>query len=264
MTFHASTFDRYLERDSLVHRLDPRVKVVVAIVFIVCVALLPDGAWLLYGVSFMLVVAVALAAKVSPWLVIKRSLLGLPFLLAAVTLLFTVPGEPLWLGPFGLTLTDAGLIRFMSIVARSLISLQMAVLLTSTTTFPDILHALRHLKVPALLVSIIAFMYRYLFVLTEETSRLLRGRLARSAALPGIKPGGGLGWRAAVAGNMVGQLMVRSLDRSDRVYQAMQARGYKGQMLTMRAHKMKSTDWTVLVAGCAVAIALPVIGRMLT
>ncbi|MEZ4518050.1 MAG: cobalt ECF transporter T component CbiQ [Chloroflexota bacterium] len=262
MSFHASTFDRYLAGDSAVHHLDPRVKVVVAVVFIVCITLLPDGAWWLYALSFALVMGATLAAEISPWLIIRRSLVGLPFLLAAVTVLFTIPGNSLWTGPFGLTITDAGAMRFGSIVLRSLISLQTAVLLTATTSFPDILHALRHLKVPDILVSVIAFMYRYLFVLTDEVSRLLRGRAARSAALPGTKSGGNLGWRASVAGNMAGQLMIRSLDRSDRVYQAMLARGYRGQMLTLKPHEMRPLDWTVLVTGCLIAVILPVIGRL--
>lgn len=262
MTFQAAALDRYLARDSAVHRLDPRVKVVVAVTFIVCIAVLPDGAWAFYGLCFLLVMIATVAARLSPWLVIKRSLLGLPFLLAAVSLLFTLPGVALWRGPLGLTITDAGAVRFASIVLRSMVSLQMAVLLTATTPFPDILHALRHLKVPAILVSIIAFMYRYLFVLADEAARLLRGRSARSAALPGHKAGGSLGWRAGVAGSMAGQLLIRSLDRSDRVYQAMQARGYQGQMLTLRPHAMRPVDWAVLVVGCALCVSLPLLARL--
>lgn len=262
MTLHASSFDRYLQRDSPVHSLDPRVKVVTTVLFIVCMAILPDGAWLFYGVAFLLVMAVAVAAHLSPWLVIKRSLIGLPFLLAAVTILFAVPGNPVWRGPWGLAISDAGLVRFASIVFRTMISLQAAVLLTTTTSFPDILHALRHLKVPAILISIIAFMYRYLFVMADEVARLLRGRSSRSAATPGYKSGGSLRWRGAVAGHMVGQMLVRSLDRSDRVYNAMIARGYSGQMLTIQPHAMSRRDWWVLGVACTAVVALPIAARL--
>ncbi len=246
--------DRYLERSSPVHRLDPRVKVVVVPAFIVSVALLPDGAWWALAAAFGLVVLAAILARLSPWQVIRRSLIGLPFLLAAVTLLFTVPGRALWTGPWGMTISDAGLLRFSGIVARSLLSIQAAVLLTATTRFPDILHALRHLRVPAVLVSIIGFMYRYLFVLVEEVERLMRARAARSGRRPGQPGGGSLRWRAAVTGHMAGQLLVRSLDRSDRVYQAMLARGYRGEMLTMTPHVMRPLDWAAL-AGCLAVIA---------
>ena len=259
---NATTFDRYLEGASAVHRLDPRVKVLVALGFILGVALLPDAAWMAYGAAALLIAAATVAARLSPGLVVRRSLLGLPFLLAAVTVLFTVPGQALWSGPWGLALTDAGLMRFGSIVARSLLSIAAAVLLTATTRFPDVLHALRHLRVPAVLVGIIAFMYRYLFVLVEEVQRLLRARAARSARLPGTKGGGSLGWRAAVVGHMAGQLLVRSLDRSDRVYQAMQARGYRGELLTLAPHTMRRRDWLALAVGLAAVGAVLAIGRL--
>lgn len=258
---NANTFDRYLARSSAVHRLDPRVKVVVALAFILSVALLPDAAWVAYGVAFALVMAATVAAHLTPWLVVRRSLVGLPFLLAAVTILF-IPGRAIWTGPWGLEVTDAGLIRFAGILFRSLISLQAAVWLTATTRFPDILHALRHLKVPAIIVSIIAFMYRYLFVLVEEVERLMRARAARSARLPGMRGGGTLGWRAAVAGHMAGQLFVRSLDRSDRVYNAMLARGYRGELLTLAPHAMRPRDWGVLALGLGLVAALQLIARI--
>jgi cobalt/nickel transport system permease protein len=258
---NANSFDRYLARASVVHRLDPRVKVVVALAFIAGVALLPDGAWAVYGAAVGLVLVAAVAARLSPWLVVRRSLVGLPFLLAAVTVLF-IPGRIVVAGPWGLDVSDAGLIRFGSIVGRSLISLSAAVLLTATTRFPDVLHALRHLRVPAVLVAIIAFMYRYLFVLVEEVERLLRARAARSARPVGGGGGGSLGWRAGVAGHMAGQLLLRSLDRSDRVYAAMQARGYRGELLTLAPHAMRAVDWLALGGGLVAVVVLQLLAHM--
>ena len=259
---NANAFDRYLERASAVHRLDPRVKVLITLVFIVAVALLPDGAWAAAGAAALLIAITTAAARLSPGLVLRRSLLGLPFLLAAVTVLFTAPGRPLWQGPWGLAVTDGGVVRFGSIALRSLISLSAAVLLTATTRFPDVLHALRHLRVPAVLVAIIAFMYRYLFVLADEAQRLLRARAARSARLPDASGGGSLAWRAAVVGHMAGQLFVRSLDRSERVYHAMQARGYRGELLTLAPHAMQRRDWLALFMGGAAIASVFVIGRL--
>lgn len=258
---NANSFDRYLARASAVHRLDPRVKVVATLAFILSVALLPDAAWPAYGAALLGVMGVVLAARLSPWLVVRRSLVGLPFLLAAVTVLF-IPGRAVLTGPWGLEITDAGLARFGSILVRSLVSIQAAVWLTATTRFPDILHALRHLKAPAVLVSIIAFMYRYLFVLVEEVERLLRARAARSARLAGTRGGGSLRWRAAVAGHMAGQLFVRSLDRSDRVYHAMLARGYRGELLTLAPHAMRPLDWAALLLSLIFIAVLQLIPRI--
>lgn len=261
---HVNVFDHYQAAPSAVHRLDPRVKVVAAVFLILSNVLLPDGAWLAFALTWLLLIAATTAARILPWRVIRRSFLVLPFLLAAVTVIFTLPGAIVWRGPWGLTATDAGLVRFGSILIRSWISVQAAVLLLMTTRFPDILHALRHLKVPAVLVSIIAFMYRYLFVLVDEATRLLRARAARSARLPGAtQSGGSLLWRARVAGNMVGQLFVRSFERSERVYDAMLARGYRGELLTMNPHVLHGRDWLALSTFLILLLLIQGIGRWL-
>jgi cobalt/nickel transport system permease protein len=182
----------------------------------------------------------------------KRSFIALPFALAAITVLFSIPGKPVTSFQFlmwDLTITDAGLLRFISIVVRSWLSVQMAILLVAVTEFPKIVHALTHLRVPAILTVIIAFLYRYLFVLTDEVLRMLRARQARSAAASGIRSGGSVAWRARIAGHMAGQLFLRSYERSDRIYNAMLSRGYKGQLMTIHAHHYHRSDlWIGLLS----------------
>ena len=123
----------------------------------------------------------------------------------------------------------------------------MAILLTATTPFPDLLHALRHLRVPPVLVAIIAFMYRYLFVLADEAERLLRARAARSAGLPG---GGGRRvdrLAGARRRHMAGQLFLRSYERSDRVYQRdAGARLSRPAADADAARSCRPTDWVAL------------------
>jgi len=262
---YAAHIDRYEARDSLLHRLDPRVKVVVTLLFILSNVLLPDGAWPAYLAAWLFLLLAVSLARLSPLFVLRRSLLALPFVLAAVSVLFTVPGETRlsWqIGTLSLTVSDQGLIRFGSILVRSWLSVQMAILLTATTQFPDLMHALRHLKVPALLVAIIAFMYRYLSVLVDEARRLLRAREARSAQGPQGTAGRSLRWRAQVAGGMVGQLFLRSMERSDRVYGAMVARGYRGQLLTMNPHVMGRPDWFMAAGALLLLLTIQLIGRL--
>lgn len=263
---HVSTFDRYQQRTSPIHHLDPRVKVVVTVLFIISNVLLPDGAWGAFLLAYGFVLLLNWLAQFRFGYLFKRSFIALPFALAAVTVLFTLPGEALASWPLGsrtLTITDTGLVRFMSILLRSWLSVQMAILLTAVTQFPDLMHALHHLRVPGVLVSIISFMYRYLFVLVDEAIRLLRARDARSARLVNDgRLGGTVWWRAKVAGSMVGQLFVRSFDRSDRVYNAMLARGYRGQLLTMNPHVMTHRDWVWAGVGTAVLIMIQLVGWM--
>jgi cobalt/nickel transport system permease protein len=249
------TFDRYTNQNTLVHRLDPRVKVMVTLLFIVSNAVLPDGSWLAFLFAWFLLAISSRLARISTTYLLKRSAIALPFAFAAVTVLFTIPGQTVasWhVAGRQLSLTDAGLVRFASILIRGWLSVQMAILLTAVTQFPDLMHALTHLRVPRILIGIIGFMYRYLFVLADEAMRLLRARAARSAQPVGGRRGRSAFWQARVAGNMVGQLFVRSLDRSDRVYNAMVARGYQGQLLTMNPHIMTKQDW--MVGGTAVSV----------
>jgi cobalt/nickel transport system permease protein len=205
-------------------------------------------------------------ARLSPKFVLLRSLVALPFALAAVTAIFTLPGEVVWqinIGPWELSASDAGLVRFSSILVRSWISIQIAIVLTATTPFPDLIHALRHLRVPDILVSTISFMYRYLFVLSDEVVRLIRARQARSAqGLGKGKSGGSVFWRAKIAGNMAGQLFLRSYERSERVYNAMLARGYAGTLLTLNPHVMRTRDWFSGMLALLVIIVIQGVSRI--
>ena len=197
---HIHVLDQYRHADSPVHRLDPRVKLVSALFFILACALTPDGAWPAFVALALLWLAVTLMADVSLTLLLRRGLIALPFMLAAVTVLFTIAGAPLLTIPLPfsnhtLVITDNGVIRFFTIMLKSWLSVLMALLLSATTTFPDILRALRGIGVPNVLVGVIGFMYRYMFVLGDEVLRLMRAREARMAwGPPGQKHGGTVEW----------------------------------------------------------------------
>lgn len=262
---HADAFDRYIQAESPLHRLDPRVKVVLAVAFILSNALLPDGAWPAFGLAWILILLANHFSSLGVEFSFKRSFIALPFALAAVSAIFMPAGQPLaeWtLGPLQLVPTDAGLLRFASIMLRAWLSVQAGILLVAVTPFPDMIHAFEHLRVPAILTTIIAFLYRYLFVLTDEVMRLLRARDARSAALPGLKSGRSVFWRAKIAGNMAGQLFLRSYERSDRIYNAMLARGYQGQLRTLRAHILTRRDWLVFFFGVFLLLFLQLLARL--
>ena len=266
---HFDAFDRYHDATSFVHRLDPRVKVVVTIAFILSNALLPDGAWLAFGLAWLLLLFANALSNLGITFTFKRSFVALPFALVAITVLFSIPGKPLATFHFMMwdfTVTDMGLLRFESILIRSWLSVQMAILLVATARFPDLIHAFEHLRVPSILTTIIAFLYRYLFVLADEVFRLLRARESRSAGLPaaaaGSRSGGSVAWRARVAGNMAGQLFLRSYERSDRVYNAMLARGYAGHLNTMNPHELHRIDYLTAAFALILIFLLQVVGRL--
>ena len=152
---HANLFDRYHHGHSALHRLDPRLKVVLTVGFIVCNVALLDGAWLAFALAWLMILAVNALAGLGWDFSLRRSFIVLPFALAAISAIFSTPGTPLssfvFLG-MELTVTDSGLLRFFSILVRSWLSVQAAILLVTVTPFPDLIHAVKpepHHEMPA-------------------------------------------------------------------------------------------------------------------
>jgi cobalt/nickel transport system permease protein len=107
----------------------------------------------------------------------------------------------------------------MITLARSLLSILTLVLFVSTTRFPALLSELRRLKVPSMVIEVLAFLYRYFFVLIDEMEHMRLAVKARSA---------GSGKRSVIRAlsGLLGMLFIRSYERSERIYMAMQLRGY--------------------------------------
>jgi cobalt/nickel transport system permease protein len=250
---HYDLSDQYLHRQSVVHRLDPRVKVMAVLFYIFAVGVTPEGVWWAFFVQFGFLLLVILLADLSIFYIIRRSFIAAPFILAALALPFTTPGPALFQIP-GLewSITQTGLIRLGSILFRAWLAVQAAILLGATTRIPDMFWALGGLCFPRLLIGIIRFMYRYLFVLADEASRMLRARASRSPKIKGgIRPS--MIWQGKVAGSMVGSLFLRSIERSERIYNAMLSRGFDGQMRLLINFQMRMADWVFI---CGVVLCL--------
>ena len=259
---HIHFLDPYQARQSPIHELDPRVKFVLAVAFILTTALTPPGAWPVYILLLAIILSVEIISRLGIPYVLKRSLLAFPFILAALPLIFTVEGAAiasLQMGSWTLTITQPGLERFFSIAIKSWISIQAAIVLASSTPFPALLAAMRSVKVPRLLVAIFGLMWRYLFVLADEALRLTRARAARSShpGSAGARTGGSIAWRARVTGGMAGNLFMRAFERSDRIYMAMVSRGYDGEVRTMPMPGLKPVHWLIL------GVSLLVLGSLL-
>jgi cobalt/nickel transport system permease protein len=259
MSLSSTLLDRYIDHQSPIHALDPRVKVLLTLGYILAVALLPPGSWLVLGIFAALLWWSVRRAHIRLRTIVTRSFVALPFALVAVSVVFSQPGAPLFRLPLGfttLTATDAGLVLFLSIVLKSWLSVQAALLLTTTTHFTDVLYAMRGLRLPAVLVAVLSFSYRYLFIMIDEAQRLLRARECRCAEQPGQRSGGSIAWRARVVGSMVGTLFLRSYERSERIYVAMLARGYDGEIRTLRPRTLSTGERGLLMTALASFAAL--------
>lgn len=208
---------------------DARLKIVCATVLIVATLALPRyEPWWLAGMVVVLL-TLSLSSRV-PWRymairlgialpVLVAIAASLPFLHGGETVVFTVP-------KLGWAATAEGLFASGSAVGKSLICIWIAALLMGTTDFTHLLDGLSQLRAPSLAVVLMALIYRYVFVIGHETTRMLRARQSRG------RPAGRLhALRVAVA--MVGAMLLRCLDRSERIAYAMVARGFDGTIPSM-------------------------------
>jgi cobalt/nickel transport system permease protein len=258
---HIHFLDPYRPHDSLIHKLDPRIKLVLALTFILTNTLVPNGAWPVYILLFTIILSVEILSEVGVSYVLKRSTLAFPFVLAALPLVLTIPGEVIFSLPVGrwaISMTYPGLERFISIAFTSWISVQAAIVLAASTPFPELLVAMRAIGVPRLLVSIFGLMWRYLFVLVDEANRLMRARAARSGYSKKTrgKSGGGIAWRARVTGGMAGNLFLRAIERSERIYMAMLSRGYDGEARSLPLARIQAAHWVTLFLSVTLLVIL--------
>lgn len=221
MSFHH--LDQFARTDSVVTRRPPTVRVLATVLLAVGAAVLPLGAWPQMIALGFLVVGLAALARIRPGAFLVRLAPPLSFvLLVSVAVLVLAPGEIVArLGP--LRISDAGLLRFGSAAGRGAIALGAAVVLVSTTSFPEIVGALRRLRLPELVTASLSLAYRYIYILNDEVSRLRRAAASRNAAA-GAAP------RRSLMVGMASAALQRSFIRSERVHQAMLSRGYRGEL----------------------------------
>ncbi len=248
-------WEPYLPGTSPIHRLDPRLKLIAALGTVMAASLVPTGQWWpLLALAALLAAALALS-RLPLSALLARTMPALPFvLLAALSVPFARPGDTLWsprLGPLTLSLTREGLLALSTILARAWLSLWAATLLVASTSLPALQQALRALHVPAILCSTIALMIRYLFVLVDEASRLMAARASRTAGNRLTLRG-----RIRVLGGMIGSLLVRSIDRAERIHAAMLARGYDGTLRTLQSLHWRRADTVALLLYACALVAL--------
>ncbi len=239
--------------------LDARVRVWWIFGYMVTLSWVPAGDWNAYGAAALILWGVLWWNRLRLWMIWRRSLIALPFALAALTLAVSRPGEALvtiTLGGQTITATGAGVTAAVSVLLKAWLSVQAMAALAATTHFSALLGALATLRLPAVIVMILGIAYRYLFVMQHEALRMLRARDSRSAALAGRRSGRSIVWRAMITGRMAGTLFIRAYERSERLYAAMQARGYDGRVLLDRQPPLRRADWLALTVGGLLLIAL--------
>ena len=235
------TMDQLARLDTPVHRLDPRAKIVAALALIV--AAVSFGRHEISALLPLVFFPVALGAigRVPAGVIVRKLLLALPFVLFVGLFNPLLDRETaLQVGGIGVS---GGWLSFLSILLRSALTLGTALVLIAVTGVPALGAGLERLGAPRAFVVQLLFLYRYLFVLGEEALRMSRARAQRSF------DGRGTGWRTTAS--LLGNLLLRTLDRADRIYTAMRSRGFNGEVRLRRSLRFTAADAAFACGWCA-------------
>jgi len=227
--------DPFSRGSSLLHRLDPRVKIVAGTAFSFLVALSERPGTLLPAAGFSLVLL--LAARLPAGEVFKRLAVVNGFILFLWLILpWTVAGETLYVaGPLKVSREGIHLAALITLKCNTIL---MAFLAFFSTDSPfTLFHALSHLHVPNKIVQLFFFCGRYIHLFMNEYQRLRTAMKIR-----GFQPRTNVHTYRSY-GYLVGMLLVRSVDRSERIYRAMLCRGFAGEYPTFVDFRVRRADW---------------------
>lgn len=223
--------------DTVIHRLDPRAKVLVTMAFIVAVVSFPKYTVTSLIPFFFFPLVMASLADLPLGFLAWKLVVVSPFaLFIAIFNPFLDREILVQLGPFTIT---GGWISFGSVMVRFVLTVSAALILIATTSFPGICNGLERLKVPKLFVIQLMFLYRFIFVLTEEALRIVRARRVRSFGekRPSLR----------LFVQIVGVLFLRTVGRAEKVYWAMCNRGFDGEIRTLKRLRFTGRDVAFLM-----------------
>ncbi|MCT8136805.1 cobalt ECF transporter T component CbiQ [Anaerobacillus sp. CMMVII] len=226
---------------------EARAKLVAVVIFIFGVISLqtPSIALIAYAIAFI----GSLAMGISILLLVKRYLIILPFLLLMTVPLILGGGFPL----------DLDRVSFASLILlKAITCMTVMTILLHTQTIDEFMDSLAHLKVPPIVITILLLSYRYVFLFFDDIQKMQLAARSRFFS-------GGISIRnLKVYGQLTGGLLIKSLNRAENVYNAMNARCFNG---TIRfREKRQLTRWDVLktLIPLLIIIAIITIERMTT
>lgn len=206
---------------SPVHRAPAHLKVLALLGFMIVVVATPRDWYAAFAIYLLALLVVIGVSRVPPTYLLKRTVVEIPFVLFAVLLPFVATGPQTEV--LGVSVSQHGLEAGIALLIKGTLGVLASLTLAATTEPQDLLLGLEHLHLPQQLVQIMAFMVRYLDVVTDEMRRMKVARESRgfTARNPRHWP---------VLARSAGALFIRSYERGERVHLAMLSRGYTGKM----------------------------------
>jgi cobalt/nickel transport system permease protein len=242
-------------RSGFYQSLDPRVKVIATLVLLLAVNLSHSLA-VIAGI-YVLALLVAWRSAIPAGFFIRRVWLALPFFtgLVALPALFMTPGTALLYLPLGLVVTRSGVTTVLFLLLRVSTSVSLTLLLVLATPWNAVLSALSVLRVPDVFILILGMTYRYIYLLLHTANDMFLSRQSRVVGrLSGAE-------ERHIMAATTATLLNKSLDLSSEVYLAMQSRGFRGTVVTLKPFHMQPRDWAWLVAFIALGLLAMFLGR---
>lgn len=226
-------------KETPIHRIHPLIKLVTTVVFLTVVVSFGKGEISNLIPFFLFPVLIMAFAEIPVVPILKRMILVTPFIIGIGILHPFFEEQTVVV--FGIAISQ-GWFTFLSLLLKSVLTVMVSLLLIATTGMNQLAVALRMLKVPKIFVLQLLLTYRYISVLIEELFRMVRAYSLRAPRQRGIHP--------RVWGSFVGQLLLRTFDRGQRVYESMNARGFSGEYHRGNISKIKGKDIGYFLSWC--------------
>jgi len=240
------SFERLSEGSSLIHSRHSLVKLISTLVLIISVVSFGryEVGRLVPYVFYPVIIA---ALSGTPWKPLgKRAALALPFVLfAGISNIIFDRGAAVTLGAVTLSY---GMLSCLSLLFRAFLCVAAVMLLVATTPLRELVGQLRRLHTPDIFVTIFEMTYRYIGTLLDEASTMYTAYMLRSPDRKGLE--------MKHMGSFTGQLLIRSFDRAERVYNAMKCRGYALRQTVKIRKRLIPADYIYLAATCIPCVAL--------
>lgn len=238
-----NTIEELSGKNTHIHRLHPMSKLVVTVVFIITVVASDryDFAHLLPFFAYTFIVGAL--AQVPQSLLVKRAVYALPFcLFAGLSNVIFERGTAIIIGGIPITF---GILSCVTIILKTYLTVTSVLLLSATTPMNGIFAQLVKMKIPSVIVMQLSIMYRYITILADEAFTLYNSYLLRSNGQKGVK--------MKHMGSFLGQLLIRSIDRAERIYAAMQCFGYNG-IIPFEGRRATAIDYIYCTILCLLII----------
>lgn len=226
----------FVHTNSPLHRLAPEIKLIGALTALLSIVSTPRQAWWWfagYGVGLL---ALTIVLRLPPRRLLRRMLFIAPFLLLA--LLFPLVGGEPYREIWGWSLSQPGLWDLWNLTIKATMGMWIAVILGGSTEVTELIRGLGRLGVPNAITTIMGFMVRYLDVLSRQITRMRQALRSRGHRHRGFRS-----WKPYLAA--IGSLFIRSYEKGERVFLAMQARGFSGQIHPGSSTATSLSQWVV-------------------